>query len=274
MQENPRQGLTPSLPPPGSWRDSKDVARASPRATRDPPDTSAAWEELLGEELAALYADLPRSEGKTEPGPILGDEHASEVDKELAALLEDTSPPQQDDESMPDAAGEPPSKKPTFAPSTKMQAGKVQWQARFSALPHALLVHENFAALSGRAAKLLLAMLSQYKGSNNGHLTATASRMREFGFNSKDSLAKSIQELLVFGFIVRTRSQQKRLPARYALTWLPIHKALTGEPYDRGIEPGDEALDLWRSIDPRKAKGKLAALKNSTASPHDAKTLH
>jgi len=217
------------------------------------------WEELLGKDLAAFYADLPLQEEKEELVATLDDESTSQVDEELAAMLADASAPEQDDEIVAAHTVEPAPKKATFDPSTRMHAGKVKWEERFTSLPHALLVHETFAELSGRAVKLLLAIASQYMGSNNGHLTATASRMQAFGFHSKDSLAKSIQELLVFGFMVRTRSQQKRLPALYAVTWFPIHEAPKGKPYNPGITPTDESSDLWRHTDPAKAKGELRA---------------
>jgi hypothetical protein len=144
----------------------------------------------------------------------------------------------------------------TFTASTRMDSrtGKVQWQARFVSLPHALLTHPTYSELSGGASKLLLAMLSGYVGKNNGHLTATFSRMKTFGFNSKDSLARAIRELIAFGYIVRTKSQHLRSPALYAITWFPINKAPPGQPYDLGPTPGDDARDEWRDIDPWDSK--------------------
>jgi len=83
--------------------------------------------------------------------------------------------------------------------------------------------------------------------------------MKRFGFKSKGSLAKSIQELIMFGYIVRTRMQQCRMPALYAMTWFPINKARSGEPYDPGVEPGDESSDLWRYTDLPGTTGKEPA---------------
>lgn len=190
----------------------------------------------------------------TDESPVADDlEFQRLIDEELAAPLgpDHTSV---DDEKDGARIDDPSRKAPTFGPSTKMEAGKVKWDARFIMLPHALLIHETYTKLPSRAIKLLLAMLSQYVGTNNGHLTATFSRMKRFGFKSKDSLARSIEELILLGCIVRTRSQQRRMPALYALTWLPINKAPTGEPYDPGIGPEDESSDLWRHADLSAAK--------------------
>jgi len=89
-------------------------------------------------------------------------------------------------------------------------------------------------------------------GKNNGHLTSTATNLKRHGFHSKDSIAKGLQQLIDFGYIVRTRKNVFKAPARYAITWLPIDEAEAGYGYDSGVVPGDEALDLWRHIDPSK----------------------
>lgn len=144
----------------------------------------------------------------------------------------------------------------TFGPSTRMDpaTGTAKWKAHFVSMPGAALTHPNFADLPGGACKLLLAMLSSYRGNNNGHLTATHAQMKAFGFSSKDSLARGIRELMAFGYIVRTCEHHLRAPALYALTWFPINSALAGRPYDAGIAPSDYASDLWREIDPAKTR--------------------
>lgn len=136
----------------------------------------------------------------------------------------------------------------TFSASTRFDhaTNRVQWKSRFASLPHSLLTHETFQELAGGSAKLLLAMLSNYSGSNNGHLTATFSRMATYGFKSKDSIARGLCELLKCGYIVRTRTQFHRKPALYAVTWLPINAAPDRQPYDAGFSAGDESSDTWR----------------------------
>jgi len=144
----------------------------------------------------------------------------------------------------------------TFTPSTRIdpRTGKLKWCSRFVSLPHAMLTHWTYRELSGGAVKLIDALAAAYAGNNNGHLTATFSHMRKFGFNSKDSLAKGIHDLIAFGYIVRTKAHHLRSPALYAVTWLPINEAPVGQPYDPGVVPGDKALDLWRCVDSPKAR--------------------
>lgn len=138
----------------------------------------------------------------------------------------------------------------SFAPSTRVAPkGRLEWNVRFAPLPIPLITHPAFSELSGNGLKLVLAMLSGYVGNNNGHLVATHSQMRRFGFNSKESLSRAIRELLAFGLIVRTRAQVLRSPALYAITWLPINAPRPGTPYDAGTTATMEAGDDWRHID-------------------------
>lgn len=142
----------------------------------------------------------------------------------------------------------------TFQPSTQWENGKCKWNIRFTSLPHALFAEPNFVALPGNATKLLLALASCYVGNNNGHLVATPSYLKRFGFNSKDSIAKSLHQLQRAGYLIRTRTSVYKDPALYALTWLPISPSLPGKKYDAGIASSDLPLDTWRSSTPA-AKG-------------------
>lgn len=138
----------------------------------------------------------------------------------------------------------------TFAPSTSLSPkGRLEWNVRFASFPVSLITHPAFSKLSGNGFKLLGAMLCGYVGNNNGHLVATHSQMRRFGFSSKDSLSRAIRELLAYGLIVRTRTQVRRSPALYALTWLPINAPQPGAPYDAGVASTVEAGDDWRHVD-------------------------
>lgn len=136
----------------------------------------------------------------------------------------------------------------TFTASTAISpaTSKLQWNVRFVSMPYSMLSSGAFAELSGNATKLLSAIASFYIGVNNGHLVATHSAMRRFGFNSKDSLSRGIRELIHLGFLIRTRTQHLRSPALYAVTWLPINEPPFGQTYDPGVCGGREALDLWR----------------------------
>lgn len=96
----------------------------------------------------------------------------------------------------------------------------------YAALPHALLDHPDFGSLSGSATKVLLHLLRQYNGKNNGNLSAPLSAMKSKGVKSDATLTKAIGELMQARWIRRTRTGRFMNPgsrcALYAVEWLPI----------------------------------------------------
>ncbi|MGB1091488.1 MAG: hypothetical protein ACPGYX_05150 [Oceanobacter sp.] len=110
----------------------------------------------------------------------------------------------------------------SYSKSKGRKAGKP-----FLSIPHDVADSEEFISLSGSGLKLLLALVRQYRGKNNGDLSLAFTLMKDRGFKSKDTLQKAKQELLDKGFIVRTREGRFLNPGGvcdlFALTWLPIH---------------------------------------------------
>ncbi|QRY80108.1 hypothetical protein JVX91_03015 [Pseudomonas sp. PDNC002] len=104
----------------------------------------------------------------------------------------------------------------------------------FAAIPHAVMDSEDFRALSGGALKVLLGLLRQYRGANNGDLSASFTQAKQWGMNSRTTLAKALEELQARDLIVRTREGRFIKPggccALYAITWRPI------DPCDEKIE--------------------------------------
>ena len=92
----------------------------------------------------------------------------------------------------------------------------------FLSLPHHVLNHENFRCLSPRATKLAIDIAAQYRGSNNGDLSATLSLMRDRGWNSSDQLDKAKKELVKNDVIRVARQGGLNKCNLYALTWFPI----------------------------------------------------
>ncbi len=91
-------------------------------------------------------------------------------------------------------------------------------------LPAAMLVHEDFLALSGNAVKLLTHIGIQYNGRNNGDLHCARSVMQSLGWSSKNGLARARDELIARGWLIQTRQGGLNCgPSLYALTWQPIH---------------------------------------------------
>lgn len=91
----------------------------------------------------------------------------------------------------------------------------------FLLLPHAVINHPNYLALSIYARALLIEIASQYKGANNGDLTAAPKIMKARGW-SESTVGRKAQELLQAGFIQKTRQGGRNKCNLYAITWQPI----------------------------------------------------
>lgn len=96
----------------------------------------------------------------------------------------------------------------------------------FIAIPHALYDSPAFAGLSGTEHKVLLGLMRQYRGNNNGNLSASHTQAKVWGVSSKTSLANALDRLQQLDLIIRTREGVFLNPggrcALYALTWLSI----------------------------------------------------
>lgn len=85
-----------------------------------------------------------------------------------------------------------------------------------------------FADLTGEEIRLLLLVVRQWNGKNNGQLQATFSFCKRRGVRSQTTLQKSIASLISHGLLVRTRGHGismvdgKNIPAKYAITWRPL----------------------------------------------------
>lgn len=92
----------------------------------------------------------------------------------------------------------------------------------FFAIPHAVLHSPNYRALSAHAVKLLMDLGGQYRGANNGDLSAAWTVMHSLGWKSRDTLARALAVLLQFGMIEKTRQGGLNRCSLYALTWQAI----------------------------------------------------
>ena len=87
------------------------------------------------------------------------------------------------------------------------------------------MVVESFAFrnLSGNAVKLLMNLYVQYKGFNNGDLSAPFSTMQRMnGWKSKGTLSRAIKELIEAGLIEVSRQGGRHKCSLYAVTFKPI----------------------------------------------------
>lgn len=92
----------------------------------------------------------------------------------------------------------------------------------FTMLPHHVTKSEQFANLSAYAVKLLVDLLNQYHGKQNGDLSPSFTLMQRHNWRSKDTLAKALAELETKGFLVKTRQGGRHVASLYAVTFLGI----------------------------------------------------
>lgn len=99
----------------------------------------------------------------------------------------------------------------------------------FVPLPCSVLNHPNFVALTPKAIKLLMDLLSQIRFKSggpikNGDLCATASMMMKRGWRSKETLEEALKELIHYGFIKLTRQGGRHQASLYAVTWWAVNE--------------------------------------------------
>ena len=96
----------------------------------------------------------------------------------------------------------------------------------FASIDRYVIECDIFKSLGPNSVKLLLLMACDYKGNNNGDLSATYSKYKDY-FGSSQTLFNARDELERKGFIaVNCYGGMSyggyKLPTLYALTWLPV----------------------------------------------------
>jgi hypothetical protein len=89
----------------------------------------------------------------------------------------------------------------------------------FASLPLIVPESEQYAALTAPAVKLLVDLMGQYSGNNNGDLCAAWTVMEQRGWRSRDTLANALKELLGSGFVVKTRQGGRHAASLYGITF-------------------------------------------------------
>ncbi len=125
-------------------------------------------------------------------------------------------------------------------------AAKKRDGTRFVTIPTDVLESTAYLNLSSHARMLLLDILVQYRGNNNGDLCAAWSFMKPRGWRSQATLAKAKSELLDQALIAETRKGGRPNRASlYALTWFALDDCgpkleMTASAFPRGA---------WRAKD-------------------------
>lgn len=96
-------------------------------------------------------------------------------------------------------------------------------KSRYASIPHAVMDHPDFRGLSGSAQKVLMILLRQYNGFNNGDLSATFEQAQEWGIGGKGRWQRALKELQERDLIRLTRpgmfGYAGKHCALYAVTW-------------------------------------------------------
>ncbi len=118
-------------------------------------------------------------------------------------------------------------------------------RARFISIPYHVVTSEACAKLRAPEIKLLVDLLIQRNGSNNGMLSPCYSLMKKRGW-AKSSLYRAYRSLVHNGFLVITRQGYKirGKATLVAVTWDGIDEEKNCT-YDDGIKPSPVPLGYW-----------------------------
>lgn len=119
-------------------------------------------------------------------------------------------------------------------------------KSRFIGIPANVVMSEQFASLKAPETKLLVDLLTQYYGSNNGMLSPCHALMKKRGWASS-SLYRAYSSLEYNGFIVVTRKgiKVRGCSSLVAITWNGIDEPKNGVDYDDGIKAHPAPLNYW-----------------------------
>lgn len=117
-----------------------------------------------------------------------------------------------------------------MAKTRERSKGRQSGRTSFAGIPRQVMESEDFRSLSGNAIRLLLWLSYQYKGKNNGDLSATYKLAQRWGIGARETLVKALRELQEKNLIARTRQGKFTNPggrcSLYALNWLPVDECL------------------------------------------------
>lgn len=128
-------------------------------------------------------------------------------------------------------------------------------------MPFDVLDSAAYLSLSHPARSLLLELLRQYDGLNNGGLTLTSKRLRERGWTSNDVIARARDDLLRVGLLFQTvQGRRPSWASWFALTFVSLDR-LNG--FDPGVERAFERGAY------RKFGLSTATMQNASRPPRD-----
>ena len=113
-------------------------------------------------------------------------------------------------------------------------------------IPKSILQSNGYSKLSSQSVKLMLDLLIQYNGSNNGDFSAPFSLMRKKNWKSKGTLNRAIKELLNSDFIEVSRMGGRNKCSLYAMTFLAVDECKGKLDIKSTITP----KNIWKKHEP------------------------
>jgi hypothetical protein len=121
-------------------------------------------------------------------------------------------------------------------PNKRQRAtGRREERVSFAGIPRHVMLSDSFREIGPNAVRVLLWMAFQYRGGNNGYLSATRTEAKDWSIAGTDTLARAIADLKKHQMITLTRQGRFMKPGGspnlYALTWLSVDSR-TGDQID------------------------------------------
>ncbi|CUA99914.1 hypothetical protein [Thiomonas bhubaneswarensis] len=147
---------------------------------------------------------------------------------------------------------------------------------RYVPLPHSVLDSAAFQSCGHMAKALLLELMRQHNGANNGHIRLSRSWLAGRGWGSVSSINAARDELLRNRLIVQTRHGGLRNGSHfYALTWLAVTDFAGLDISPQQYHPGAYLLPLQKQNGcPSSGPGNTAARPSSGPSETAARPPH
>ena len=135
--------------------------------------------------------------------------------------------------------------------------GRRRNNSTFGLLPSNVFQSPACTSLTHAQWRVLTCLALEYRGRNNGDLSAALKVMARYGVRSQSVITASIRVLIERGLIERTRVGDRRRPHLYAVTWAAIDGH---DKYDEGYRSGTRvASNAWKAWH-RDSKPKLTVV--------------
>jgi hypothetical protein len=116
----------------------------------------------------------------------------------------------------------------------------------FAAIPRKVIESDAYHAVPDWAVRVLVALVAQYNGYNNGDLSITTANYQRFGVRSRHHVYAALKVLEAAGLTVRTRQGGKPPVgcSLYGVTWRALDAS---QKYDGSVPVTGKPSDEWRT---------------------------